>query len=166
MPESNFFPRLAGTQVPTLDEVLRLARGEIGIYTDVKHAPAETFVHALKRYCMVPHTVVYGYTNTFFQNVVRLDPQIMIMPEAGSAEFAQQLIDTFHPKIIAFSASDFKPSVLAVVKQAGDLIYVDRMGPTDNPSGWGVAVHEGADGIRTNYPGELVRYLRTHGYKR
>jgi len=159
-----FSPRFAGTRVPTFDEVLRLARGKIGIYADVKQASAEKFVNALKRYGMVPHTVVYGYSVAFFQDVVRLDPEIKIMPEARNQEFAQQLIDTFRPKIIAFSESDFIPSVISVVKQAGDLIYVDRMGTTDNPAGWGAAIKAGADGIQTNFPGKLVEYLRSHGY--
>ncbi len=162
-----FSPRFAGTRVPTFDEVLRLARGKIGIYADVKQASAETFVNALKRYGMVPHTVVYpNYSVTFSQDVVRLDPAIKIMPESVCPEFARQLIDTFHPKIFAFSAFDFKPSVISVVKQAGDLIYVDRMGTTDNPAGWGAAIKAGADGIQTNYPGKLVQYLRSHGYYR
>lgn len=159
-----FSPRFAGTRVPTFDEVLRLARGKIDVYADVKQASARTFVDALKRYGMVPHTVVYAYTKAFFQQVTALDPQIKIMPEARNPAFAQYLLNTFHPRVIAFSASDFKPSVISVVKQAGGLIYVDRMGATDNPNGWAAAIKAGADGIQTNYPAELVQYLRNHGY--
>lgn len=159
-----FSPRFAGTRVPTFDEVLRLAKGKIGVYADVKQASARTFVDALKRYGMATHTVVYAYTQTFFQQVAALDPQIKIMPEARNPAFARELLNTFHPRIIAFSASDFKPSVIAVVKQAGGLIYVDRMGATDNPGGWAAAIKAGADGIQTDHPAELVQYLRSHGY--
>jgi glycerophosphoryl diester phosphodiesterase len=44
------------------------------------------------------------------------------------------------------------------------LIYVDRLGSADNAAAWQEAIDQGADGIQTDHPAELVRYLRDKGY--
>jgi glycerophosphoryl diester phosphodiesterase len=77
----------------------------------------------------------------------------------------QDVDRSLHPKVIAFGAGDFKPEVIAVVKQANAGVYVDRMGTTDAPEGWQSAIDAGADGIQTDRPGPLVEYLREKGYK-
>ena len=87
------------------------------------------------------------------------------MPESNSVEHSKMLVDMLHPTVIAFSASDWKPEIIAVSKQANALIYVDRMGTTDGPEGWQSAIDDGADGIQTDRPGPLVEYLRQKGYQ-
>jgi glycerophosphoryl diester phosphodiesterase len=88
------------------------------------------------------------------------------MPEAGSAEFAQKLIDGLHLKVLAFDANDFKPDVIEVAKKGQAQIYVDRLGPADNPASWQDAIDRGADGIQTDHPEDLVKYLIANGYKK
>ncbi len=88
------------------------------------------------------------------------------MPEAGTVENAKHLIEELHPRVIAFDARDFTPEVIRVVKEANAQIYVDRMGLTDAPAGWQSAIDAGADGIQTDRPAELVKYLREKGYKK
>jgi glycerophosphoryl diester phosphodiesterase len=44
-------PQFAGTKVPTLDEVLDLARGKIGVYVDIKNASAQDLVSHINGYC-------------------------------------------------------------------------------------------------------------------
>jgi glycerophosphoryl diester phosphodiesterase len=82
------------------------------------------------------------------------------MLEARNATFAQELIDTLHPKVLAFDAGDFKPEVIAVAKKSNVLIYVDRLDPADNPEVWQQAIDSGANGIQTNHPEQLVKFLR------
>ena len=67
--------------------------------------------------------------------------------------------------MIAFGASDFFEEIIRLTKASGAAIYVDRMGKTDSPEGWQVAIDSGADGIQTDLPGPLVEYLRKHGYR-
>ena len=68
--------------------------------------------------------------------------------------------------MLAFGAGDFKPEVIRVVKEANAQIYVDRLDPADNPANWQSAIEAGADGIQTDRPAELVKYLREKGYKK
>jgi glycerophosphoryl diester phosphodiesterase len=75
-------------------------------------------------------------------------------------------IESLHPKVIAFGASDFFSDIIRITKDSGAAVYVDRMGKTDAPEGWQSAIDDGADGIQTDLPGPLVEYLRSRGYKR
>ncbi len=157
-------PEFAGTRVPTFDQVLDLAHGKIGIYVDVKNASAKDLVGHIDSHGMSGHVVIYCRPN-LAKEIQELNPSLKVMPESGSVEHAKLLIEQLHPKVLAFGAGDFKPDIIAVVKQAHTEIYVDRMGATDTPEGWQSAIDDGADGIQTDRPGPLVEYLRNKGYK-
>lgn len=157
-------PEFARTRIPTFDHALDLARGKIGIYVDVKNASARDLVSHIDAHGMSDHVVIYCRLK-LAQEIQALNPRLKVMPESGSVENARLLIEQLHPKVIAFGARDFTPEIIAVVKQAGALIYVDRQGATDTPADWQAAIDAGADGIQTDRPGPLVEYLRRQGYK-
>jgi glycerophosphoryl diester phosphodiesterase len=157
-------PQFAGTKVPTLDEILKVARGKIGIYADTKDATPEALLGALKKYHMLSHTVIYGYRLAFFEGVAKLDPDAFIMPESRNETVLRTLLNQFHLKYVAFSAGDFKEPLIAMTLKPGANIYVDRLGSADNPEAWQAAIDAGAAGIQTDHPAELLKYLRDHGY--
>ncbi len=158
-------PEFAGTKIPTFDEALDLARGKIGVYVDVKEASAQDLVTHIEEHGMSDHVVIYAGLS-LGKEIQKLNPKLKIMPEAGSVENAKHLIDRLHPGVIAFDAGDFTPEIIRVVKEANAQVYVDRMGKTDSPAGWQLAIDAGADGIQTDHPAELVQYLREKGYKK
>ena len=154
-----------GAKIPAFDQVLDLARGKIGIYVDVKNASAADLVSHIDGHAMTDRVVIYCGANLCKQ-IVDLNPKLKVMPESASVEHARMLIDLLHPKVIAFDAKDFTPSIITIAKAAHAEIYVDRMGKTDAPEGWQSAIDAGADGIQTDRPGPLVEYLRAKGYKK
>jgi glycerophosphoryl diester phosphodiesterase len=154
----------AGTKVPTFDEALALAHGKIGVYVDVKHASAQDLVSHIEGHDMVDHVVIYAGLKLSAE-ILKLNPKLKVMPESNSVEHVKELVDALHPRVIAFGARDFTTEIIRATKAAGAQIYVDRMGTTDAPEGWQSAIDAGADGIQTDYPRELVRYLREKGYK-
>lgn len=157
-------PAFAGTKIPTFDQVLDLARGKIGVYVDVKDASARDIVSHIDAHNMNNHVVIYCGLNLARQ-IQELNPKLEVMPESASVEHARLLVEQLHPRVIAFSARDFTPEIIAVARQAKALVYVDRMGSTDGPEGWQSAIDAGADGIQTDRPGPLVEYLRMKGYR-
>ena len=156
-------PEFAGTKVPTFDEALELARGKIGVYVDVKQVSAKELVRHIEEHGMVDQVVIYS--GRISKEIQELNPKLKIMPESVSVPVVENIVASLHPKVIAFSASDFTPDIIGIVKRSSAEIYVDRMGATDNPAGWQAAIDAGADGIQTDRPGELVKFLREKGYK-
>jgi glycerophosphoryl diester phosphodiesterase len=158
----------AGTRVPTFDEVLDYARDKIDIYVDVKQVSARDLVEHIAAHRMADHVVIYS--GRISKEIRQIDPKLKIMPEAVSLDWTRRIIADLHPGVIAFGASDWKPEIIRLAKDSGAQLYVDRQGadgsgPTDNPQKWQAAIDQGADGIQTDRPGELVRYLREKGYK-
>ena len=152
-------PTFQGTPVPTFEEVLEFARGKIGVYIDAKQISAADLVAAVRRFGMEDHVVVYGSMD-LHRSVQKLEPRIKAMPEAGSVETATRFIGELRPRVVAFDARDFKDEVIAVARQAGAGIYVDRLGTADTPESWEDAIRRGATGIQSDHPAELVRFLQ------
>jgi len=158
-------PEFAGTKVPTFDQALDFARGKIGIYVDVKNASAKDLVDHIDGHGMTDRVVIYSKLDPAKQ-ILALNPRLKVMPESRTVENVRVLVEQLHPKVIAFGAGDFTPEIIRVTKEAGAEIYVDRMGTTDAPEGWQSAIDAGADGIQTDRPGPLVKYLKQKGYKK
>jgi glycerophosphoryl diester phosphodiesterase len=154
----------AGTRVPTFDEVLEYARGKIGIYVDCKAISPKDLVAHLHAHGMTHQVVIYS--GRMSKEVQELDARLKIMPEARNAKVAKNLMSELKVKVMAFDAADFKPEVIAIAKQGHVQIFVDRLGPADNPQAWEEAVQLGASGIQTDYPEELVNFLREKGYRK
>ena len=152
-----------GAQVPTFDEALAFAKGRIGVYIDAKQISAKDLVETVEKYDMQDHVVVYGGVN-LHREVKKLNPRIKIMPEAGSVELIGKIVEELAPRVIAFDARDFRDEIIAIARSAKAGIYVDRLGPADNPASWEDAVQRGATGIQTDKPAELVKFLREKGW--
>ena len=118
--------------VPTFDEALAFAKGKIGVYIDAKEVPAREIVEAVDRYGMRQRVVVYGGPE-LLQAVQALAADIRVMPEAQSLENSQKLMASLRLKVMAFDYRDFKVETVSAARSAGIDVYVDRLGPQDNP---------------------------------
>ena len=148
-----------GGKVPTFDEALSLAEGRIGVYVDCKRVSPQDVVDALTRHRMLERAVIYGGWD-FLKQIAALHPAARVMPEANNPDRLKQIFAEGHPSIVAFDARDFTAENIAIVKAAKALIYVDRLGAADNPAAWEDAIRRGADGIQTDYPGQLAAFLK------
>jgi len=160
-----FSPKFAGEKVPTFEEALQLAHGQIGVYVDCKDIAPADLVAALKKADMGGRAVIYGGGH-FLKEVLDLDGSLKAMPEAENAATMEKLAASLKLRVAAFDAGDFKDDVIAAARKANAEIYVDRLGPADDPQHWQDAIDRGAVGIQTNKPGELVQYLRVRGLHR
>jgi len=158
-----FGEEFKNTQVPTFDEVLAYARGKIGVYIDSKRISAEDLVAAVARHEMEDHVVVYGGMQ-LQRGIQKLNPRIRLMPEASNVDVVTRIVEELRPKVIAFDARDFKDEILSIAVKANAGVYVDRLGPADNPEMWDDAVRRGASGIQSDKPAELVQFLRSKGW--
>lgn len=160
-----FGAAFASTKVPTFEEALKLAHGKIGVYVDSKVIAPDTLVAALEEADMSTHVVIYG-SPAFLKAVKALRPDLRVMPEADNVEKVTQMLAGFSPPVIAFDAHDFKDEVIAAARQGHAEIYVDRLGPADNPASWQDAIDRGANGIQTDHPAQLFEYLRSKNLHR
>jgi glycerophosphoryl diester phosphodiesterase len=154
-----------GDRVPAFEEALALAKKSgIGIYADVKAAYAAPLVEAIRRSGMEDRVVIYGGPK-LHAGIVKLAPLMKVMPEASNAPFVREMAATIKPRVFAFDARDFTDELVGMVRKLGAAVYVDRLGAADNPQAWEAAVKRGADGIQTDRPADLIRFLVSKGWR-
>jgi glycerophosphoryl diester phosphodiesterase len=163
---SKFDPKYAGEKVPTLDEVLELCRGKINIYLDHKEAPTDQVLAAVKKHHMEKHVVVYNGPDGC-REWKQLDSNIPVMPslpnpyrrEGGIAEFEK----TLPAEVLDGNQVEWTKELVDEAHAAGVKVYVDALGPNDNPDGFRKALAMGVDGIQTDHPDQLIQTLKESG---
>jgi glycerophosphoryl diester phosphodiesterase len=155
-----FGPAFRSTHVPTFEEVLKFARGKLGVYIDAKRVAAADLVAAVRRSGLEDQVVVYGRMQ-LLRDVMKLEPRLNVMPEARDLETVARILEDLRPRVIAFDERDFQNPIIALARRSKTDIYVDRLGSADNPESWEDAVRRGATGIQTDRPAEVVQFLRS-----
>lgn len=152
------FPgQFPGLKVPTFDEALDLAKkGGIGIYVDTKQAAPHDLVAAIERHDMGDHVMFWSEHPDFLAQIAALRPQWTLMPEAFNPDHVRKVLELLHPTVLGFDDRDFNSPTVAAAREAHVGIFVDRQ----TPQQWQDAVDQGATGIQTDYPEELVTFLR------
>jgi glycerophosphoryl diester phosphodiesterase len=161
------FPgQFPGLKVPTFDEALALAKERgIGIYVHCKVAAPQQLVDAIERHEMGEHVLFFADNESdpnLLPEISRLRPRWKIMPEAFNPAHVQELMETLRPTVLAFDDRDFDEHTVAAARKANVDIFVDRL--ANNPKAWQDAIERGATGIQSDYPAELVSYLRSKKY--
>jgi glycerophosphoryl diester phosphodiesterase len=143
-------------RIPTFEEILQLCKGKIGIYLHLKDAPVELAVERVKQSGMARQILWYADAARLEQ-IKRLCPECLIMPDPGAEANLTQIIERLHPRFVAAVWRNFSERFAQTCHQAGAIVIVDEWGK----SVWPKAVQWGADGIQTDSPAELIEYLES-----
>ncbi len=155
------FPgKFPGLEIPTFDEALEACRGKIGIYVDTKSASPTDLIAAIERHGMGEHVMFYSSSVEFLKQIAELRTSWKLMPEANNPAHVQELVTLLHPFVLAFDRHDFNPPTIQAAHDAGVGIFVDLFNPPD----WDAGIAAGVAGIQTDYPAELMAFLRARGY--
>ena len=152
-----------GEQVPTFDEVLALCRGRTHIYVDHKEAPIPQMLAAIKAQGMEHEVVIYNGPGAL-KEWKKAAPHIPVMPSlptvyrkpGGVAEFEKEL----PAEVLDGNLVEWTKELVDQAHALGVKVYVDNLGPNDNPKGFRKAIEMGVDGIQTDYPDHLIAYLK------
>ncbi len=145
-----------GTTIPTFEEILQLCQGKCGIYLDLKQAPVEPLLKLIKKYKMENEVIWYADFDELRQ-LKKLCPECIPMPDPGPEKNLPAMINLLHPKVIAAVWRYYSQSFVETCHQAGAIVIVDE----SNPSCWEQALQWGSDGIQTDFPEELIKFLQS-----
>jgi glycerophosphoryl diester phosphodiesterase len=155
------FPgKFPGLRIPTFDEALEVTKGKIGVYVDTKNAAPKDLIAAIERYDMGDHVMFYSASVEFLKQIAELRPSWKLMPEANHPAHVQELVTVLHPFVLAFDRHDFNAPTIRAAHDAHLGIFVDLLNPQD----WESGIAAGVAGIQTDYPAELMAFLRARGY--
>ncbi len=142
------------TRIPELAEICKLCKGRIGIYLDLKQAPVDTLVRLIQAWGMSGDVWWYADEDELAQ-VVELCPDCLIMPDPGPEKNLQALLQRFHPPLVATTWEHLTPSFARRCHQVGAKVIMDDR----QPDCWSQALEWGCDGIQTDHPAELIKFL-------
>jgi len=149
--------RWKGERVPTLDEILKLCQGKIGIYLDPKNASVEAVVERIRAYGM-QQQVVWCISPAQVAELRQSCPQCVPMPDPESEEGLVEMIVKTQAEVVAPVWSDFSETFSDKSHSAGALVFVDER--ESDPANWSLALEWGADGIQTDDPAGLIDFLK------
>ena len=162
---SKFDPKNAGEKVPTFEEALKLCKGKVHIYVDHKQAPTDQVFGMIKQFGMEKEVVVYNSPEDL-KEWKKIAPHIPVMPSlprqyrkpGGVAEFEKAL----PAEVVDGNLVEWTKELVEECHALGVKVYVDNLGPNDNRAGFQKAMDMGVDGIQTDFPDQLLAFLKTH----
>jgi len=108
---------------------------------------------------MGDHVMFWSEHPDFLKEIHDLRPNWIIMPEAFNPKNVEKIVALLHPQLLGADERDFNAATIAAAKAVNVGIFVDRQTEQE----WQDAVDQGATGIQTNHPEELITFLGAHG---
>jgi glycerophosphoryl diester phosphodiesterase len=155
-------PQWKGTKIPTFEEILKLCKGKIGIYIDLKAAYVPDLVKIIKKYGMETDIVWYIVASDMKQIMQVVDncPDCIPMPDAGAAKNIDAVAKKIDLKILATDMGELNQNFVETAHSHHALVFTDEKAGTE--AEWNQILEWHTDGIQTNHPAELIRYLEEH----
>ena len=149
-------PRFAGERIPSIGEVLDLARGKVGVAIEIKNLPLpyagieEAVVSAVKNADMVADVVVISFDHRCLKRIGEMEPEILTgVLEASRPVDVLRVMDDAQADVFCPHWASIEPETAAELHAAGKLIGVWTV---DDPFAltWSKALP--ANAIYTNKP--------------
>ena len=149
-----------GTKIPTFDEILDLCKGKIGIYLDLKDAPVPELVKIVQAKGMEKDVIWYvGGKN--LTDLKSSCPECFEMPDPGPEKNLAKLLADHKPRIVASVREYISKSFVDACHASGAIVICDE----DKPEDWKDMLAWGTDGIQTDHPADLIKYLQENPKK-
>jgi glycerophosphoryl diester phosphodiesterase len=128
----------AGEPVPTLEDLLRWAKGKIRVYIDVKDADPQSLVDVLRRTGMVDQCFVGFKRRSQVEQFTRLAPGVALKQSIESLHDLRHADEVLGAKVVEIKPKHLSPELVRACRERGvrvmipvfdrdDELYVDAM---------------------------------------
>jgi glycerophosphoryl diester phosphodiesterase len=152
-----------GEQIPRLEEVLELARGNVGIAIEVKSLPVkypgieQVLVDKLRQEQMVADSAVISFDHRVVRETLEIEPELVGgVLVAGRPLLLPQLLEYAHAAVYSPHWSFVDSETVTEVHTAGAVVGVWTV---DDVETLQRCLRLGVDAIYTNSPGEMKAAL-------
>lgn len=150
------------TRIPTFEEILKLCKGKIGIYLDLKDAPVDELMKIIRKFDMEDDIVWYISASSLMQmpDPDRLFGASYIMPDPGVEENLVSVITKLKPTVIASDMGVLSKSFVDKCHSFQVKVFVDDYKETE--AEWQQMLDWGVDGIQTDKPQHFINFIKQH----
>ena len=145
----------ADAKIPTLEEILDLCHGKIGIYLDLKYGEFKEIADIVAKHDM-SHDVIWYAGGRTLLDLAEYCPDCWPMPDPGPEKNIERLVKRHEPKVIAAVWRHYSKSFVEKCHAAGAIVIVDE----SDPSCWEDAIAWDSDGVQTDHPEEFIAFLK------
>ena len=152
-------------RIPDFASALNLCKGRINIYLDFKDADVATAYRLIKEAGMQNSVVVYLNKEEQYGQWKKVAPHIPLMaslPEKMNDIQLNNFLDEVHLNVVdnAYNADE-----LGLMHKRKIEVWLDVQSKDEGPATWEQALKQGADGLQTDHPEKLIKYLENRGIR-
>lgn len=159
--------------IPTLEEALEVAKGNILVDLDLKTDQIEKVIEVVKKAGGEDFVFFFDSDYEILSKVDAASKKYMLMPRAYSQAMADSALMRFKPEVIHIDEEFYTPEVTKIIKSKGARVWINALGDPDKEIRKGnVAetlkslIKQGANIIQTDEPEKIIRGLRELGLHR
>jgi glycerophosphoryl diester phosphodiesterase len=153
-------PEWINTRIPEIKEILKLCRGRIGIYLDLKEPLIPELLRIIRKYKMERDIVWYIPSSHIglIEELKNLCPECMPMPDPGTINHLSTVVQQVHPKVIATDMSNLSEGFVKISHSYKTKVFADEKKGTKEE--WEQIIGWDTDGIQTDNPAGLIEFLK------
>ncbi|WP_025764722.1 glycerophosphodiester phosphodiesterase family protein [Dyadobacter tibetensis] len=159
--------KLTNEKIPTLEEALLAAKGNILVDLDLKTDRMEEVIAVIRK--TGTRDIVFFFDSDYevLQMIDEADEQFMIMPRAYNEAMADSAIQLFSPEVVHIDSKFDSPQVGQLIKGNHARIWINALGKLDEEIRKGdvnkvidTLTENGANIIQTDEPEKLMKALK------
>jgi glycerophosphoryl diester phosphodiesterase len=158
---SHVGPEWKDTRIATMEEVMQLCQGKIGIYLDLKENLVEELVAMIKKYHIEQDVLwcIPASRMSAIKKVQELCPDCIPMPDCGNEVRLIPTIEKVQPIVVAPVMRDFSETYVKTAHAKGVKVFLDE--DKGGEKEWDWILDLGTDGIQTDDPEALIKYIKS-----
>ena len=149
--------------IPEFADVLNVCKGRINIYLDFKDADVEKTYRLLKKYGMQNNVVVYLNKEEQYGQWKNVAPHVPLMASLPENADSLQLNNFLEKKHLDVVDNAYTVDLINLVHKRKIAVWLDVQNNDEGPATWEQALKLGADGLQTDHPEKLIKYLEDQG---
>lgn len=162
--------KVTDEKIPTLEEVLKIAKGNILVDLDLKTDRLGAIFEVVRKTGTQDIVFFFDSDYDMLATVVAADPDFVLMPRAYSQAMADSAIVRFKPKAVHIDAKFYTPEVVQLIKSNKARVWINALGLPDIKIRAGKVdevldslLKNGANIIQTDEPERLMKELAARG---
>ena len=153
-------------RIPEFREVLRLCKNRIYIYLDFKNADVAETWKQIQAEGMEKQIVVYLNKVPDYKKWRSVAPQMPLMTSLFDEVKNKDQLRYFLGQVkIEALDNIYDKEMVQAAQSEGVSVWLDVQSPSEGPEVWNNALQKGVNGIQTDQPEVLVKYLTTNGWR-
>lgn len=157
-----FDARFVNEKLPTLADALDVIQREKKTLLEVKDGPAQSYARLLNEKKLVDRLVVQSFNWTFLKELHEAEPRVAL-GALGDKELTPEKLEKIAAtgaRTVAWHHEGLNETVISMLKGKGYAVWAWTV---DDPAQWKRLLEAGIDGIITNRPAELRKFLDSAG---